>query len=125
MTSYLAIALGGAIGAVSRYWLSGAVERLNGSSFPLGTFSVNLLGSFLIGVLFVLFMEKSQLAEHYRALLVVGLLGSLTTFSTFSLDALLLLQQGHYNTAIFYILSSVVVCVLACLAGMQGMRWLF
>ena len=66
LNTYLAIAFGGALGAVSRYWLSTAVERFNGSGFPMGTFTVNLLGSFLIGMLFILFAEKLSLVEQWR-----------------------------------------------------------
>ena len=122
MSTYIAIAFGGAIGAVSRYWLYSAVQRLHDSGFPLGTFVVNGLGSFLIGVFFVLLAEKAQIAEQWRPIIVVGFLGGLTTFSTFSLDALLLFEQGHYNTALFYIISSIVLCLIAAFAGMQLTR---
>ena len=122
MSTYIAIAFGGAIGAVSRYWLYSAVQRLHDSGFPLGTFVVNALGSFLIGVFFVLLAEKAQIAEQWRPIIVVGFLGGLTTFSTFSLDALLLFEQGHYNTALFYIISSIVLCLIAAFAGMQLTR---
>ena len=122
MNAYLAIAFGGALGAVTRFWLHGAVQRFNDSSFPLGTFAVNVLGSFLIGVCFVLLAEKAQLNEAWRPVIVVGFLGAMTTFSTFSLDALLLFEQGHYNTALFYIVSSVALCLLAAFAGMQLTR---
>ena len=122
MSTYIAIAFGGAIGAVSRYWLYSAVQRLHDSGFPLGTFVVNVLGSFLIGVFFVLLAEKAQIAEQWRPVIVVGFLGGLTTFSTFSLDALLLFEQGHYNTALFYIISSVALCLIAAFAGMQITR---
>ena len=122
MNTYLAIAVGGAFGAMSRYWISQSVERLNGPEFPLGTFTVNLLGSFLIGVLFIIFAEKLQVAEPWRPLLIIGFLGAMTTFSTFSLDALLLFQQGHYNTALFYIFSSVVACLFAAYMGIQFTR---
>lgn len=122
MNTYIAIAFGGAFGAVSRFWLHTAVQRFNGSSFPLGTFAVNLLGSFLIGVFFVVLAEKAQLSDSWRPLIVVGFLGAMTTFSTFSLDALLLFEQGNYNTALFYILSSVTLCLLAAFAGMQLTR---
>lgn len=122
MNTYIAIACGGAFGAVSRFWLHSAVQRFNGSSFPLGTFAVNLLGSFLIGVFFVVLAEKTQLSESWRPLIVVGFLGAMTTFSTFSIDALLLFEQGLYNTALFYIVSSVALCLLAAFAGMQVTR---
>jgi CrcB protein len=118
MPTYVAIAIGGAFGAAIRYWLSTSVEHLNGSSFPLGTFSVNVFGSFLMGALFILFMEKAELIAAYRPLLAIGFLGAMTTFSTFSLDALLLFQQGHYNTALFYVLSSVIICIFAVYFGM-------
>lgn len=98
------------------------VQRFNGSSFPLGTFAVNILGSFLIGVFFVVLAEKAELSEPWRPLIAIGFLGAMTTFSTFSLDALLLFEQGHYNTALFYILSSVALCLLAAFAGMQITR---
>jgi len=125
MYAYLAVALGGALGAMTRYWLSTTVERFNDTGFPLGTFVVNVLGSFLIGVLFILFMEKLSLVEQYRPILVIGFLGAMTTFSTFSLDALLLFQQGHYNTALIYILGSVAICLLAAYAGLLMGRALF
>jgi len=122
VSTYIAIAFGGAIGAVSRYWLYSAVQRLHDSGFPLGTFVVNVLGSFLIGVFFVLLAEKAQISEQWRPIIVVGFLGGLTTFSTFSLDALLLFEQGHYNTALFYIISSIVLCLIVAFAGMQLTR---
>ncbi len=118
MPTYVAIAIGGAFGAVIRYWLSTSMEHLNGSTFPVGTFSVNVFGSFLMGALFILFMEKAELIAAYRPLLAIGFLGAMTTFSTFSLDALLLFQQGHYNTALFYVLSSVIICIFAVYFGM-------
>ncbi len=124
MNTYIAIAFGGAFGAVSRFWLHSAVQRFNESNFPLGTFAANLLGSFLIGVFFVVLAEKADLSETWRPLIVVGFLGAMTTFSTFSLDALLLFEQGHYNTALFYIVSSVALCLFAAFAGMQMTRWM-
>jgi len=120
--TYIAIAFGGALGAVSRYWLHSVVQRFNDSGFPLGTFAVNVLGSLLIGIFFVLLAEKAQIAEQWRPVIVVGFLGGLTTFSTFSLDALLLFEQGHYNTALFYSISSVALCLIAAFAGMQITR---
>ena len=122
MYTYLAIAFGGALGAVSRYWLTVSIERFNVTWFPLGTFMVNLLGSFLIGLLYILFAEKLSVADQWRPVIITGFLGAMTTFSTFSLDALLLFQQGHYNTALFYVLSSVMICIFAAYVGMQIAR---
>ena len=122
MNTYIAIAIGGAFGAISRYWVSESMEKVNGTGFPLGTFAVNLLGSFLIGVLFIVFAEKLEIAQQWKSLLIVGFLGAMTTFSAFSLDTLLLFQQGHYNTALFYIFSSVIACLFAAYAGIQLTR---
>ncbi len=122
MYYYLAIAFGGAAGAVSRYWLSTTVERFNGTTFPLGTFFVNIVGSFLIGVFFIILAEKLHLVDQWRPIIIIGFLGAMTTFSTFSLDALLLFQQGHYNSALFYILGSVILSLLAAFFGMQITR---
>ena len=122
MNTYIAIAFGGALGAMSRFWIQTALQRCNGNSFPLGTFAVNVLGSFLIGVFFVVLVEKTQLSESWRPLIVVGFLGAMTTFSTFSLDALLLFEQGNYNIALLYIASSVALCLFAAFAGVQVTR---
>ena len=124
MYNYLAIAFGGALGALSRYWLTVSIERFNSTGFPLGTFVVNLLGSFLIGLLYILFAEKLSVADQWRPVIITGFLGAMTTFSTFSLDALLLFQQGQYNTALFYVLSSVMICIFAAYVGMQIARML-
>ena len=74
MYTYLAIAFGGALGALSRHWLTSAMENLNGTDFPLGTFVVNLFGSFLIGLVFVVFAEKLSFAEQWRPVIIIGFL---------------------------------------------------
>ena len=124
MYTYLAIAFGGALGALSRYWLTVSIERFNSTGFPLGTFVVNLLGSFLIGLLYIILAEKLSVADQWRPVIITGFLGAMTTFSTFSLDALLLFQQGQYNTALFYVLSSVMICIFAAYVRMQIARML-
>lgn len=122
MVYSLAVAAGGALGALSRYWLMTWVSALGATRFPWGTFLVNLLGSCAIGVLYVLISEKLLLTEQWRALLVIGYLGAFTTFSTFSLDALLLLQDGRLLQALSYVATSVMACVLGAWLGMSLMR---
>jgi len=107
------IALGGAGGAVSRYLLSNYVHSWTNHHIPFGTLAVNVLGSFLIGILYVLIMEKMTIHQDWRSVLMVGFLGAFTTFSTFSLESIRLLEQGHIGSALFYILASVTLCILA------------
>jgi CrcB protein len=125
MNTYIVIAVGGAFGAISRFWITTNVDKLYAATYPWGTFIVNLIGCFFIGLLFVLFSEKISLADDVRSLLVVGFLGAMTTFSTFSLDALLLIEQGQYGIAFSYLLGSVVVCLIATFVGINIARILF
>ncbi len=118
MNQLIAIAGGGAIGALLRFWLSTGVYQLLGRGFPWGTLVVNVLGSFLMGLLFVFFMERGLVSPELRAAVLVGLLGSLTTFSNFSMETLTLIEQADYLKAVLNMLVSVVVCVLACGAGL-------
>ena len=125
MYTYFAIALGGAAGAMTRYWLYTLIQDTHRSAFPYGTLVVNVLGSFLIGVCFVVFAELTSLDAQWRPVVIVGFLGAMTTFSAFSLESLLLFEQGLYNTALLYIVSSVAVCLLAAFLGLQLTRALF
>jgi CrcB protein len=122
MVYSLAVAVGGALGAVSRYWLMLWIGALAGTRFPWGTALVNLLGSVVIGVLYVLISERLLLSEQWRGLLVVGYLGAFTTFSTFSLDTLLLLQDGRWLPALGYVAGSVLLCLAGAWLGMLLMR---
>ena len=115
-STILAVALGGALGATARFLLSTGVHRLLGGGFPYGTLAVNILGSFLIGFLFSYF--EQTIAPLQKALLVTGMLGALTTFSTFSLETLLILQEGLYLKALLNIGFNVLLCLGATLAGM-------
>lgn len=118
MLQVIAIAGGGAIGALLRFWVSTGVYQLFGRSFPWGTLAVNVLGSFLMGLLFVLMLERSLIAPEWRAAILVGLLGAFTTFSTFSIETLSLIEQADYLKAMLNMILSVSVCVLACWAGL-------
>ncbi len=110
---WLAIALGGALGAVSRFGVNKLVAESFDSRFPIGTLLVNVLGSFAMGIFYVLIIEKGLLPAEWRPFIMTGLLGAFTTFSTYSLDALNLWQTGHVSMAVSYILMSVVSCLLA------------
>lgn len=125
MTKIMAIAVGGALGALSRYWVVGVITSLFERSFPFGTLVVNILGSLLIGVLYILIIEKLDVAAEWHAILMVGFIGAFTTFSTFSLETLMLFQEGRFVAALTYIFSSVVVCLLAVAAGMWSAKQLF
>ena len=119
---WLAIAMGGALGAVSRAWLAGwSAKTLGalGSAFPFGTLAVNLLGSFLMGLCFVLIVEHLKMPGHWREIMMVGFLGALTTFSTFSLEGLHLINHGQWHLALTYMVTSVFGCLLACFLGWQ------
>lgn len=118
MVQTLSIAVGGALGALARFWLSNAVYAVWGRSFPYGTLAVNVLGSLMMGVLYVLLVERFAPASEWRNFWMVGLLGAFTTFSTFSLDTLHLLQQAAYLKALMNMLLSVVACVAAAYVGL-------
>ncbi|MFD2228662.1 fluoride efflux transporter CrcB [Alkalimarinus sediminis] len=119
MLQVIAIALGGAFGALSRYFLIGLVTDWLGRGFPFGTLLVNVLGSFLIGILYVLIVLKMHVSPELKSILVVGFLGAFTTFSTFSLEAFIMISQGLLLSAVTYILSSVILCILAVWAGIS------
>ncbi len=124
MLQILAIAVGGAIGSVLRFTLSGSVHQLLGREFPFGTLSVNVLGSLLMGFLYIVLLERASLGAEWRALLLIGLLGAFTTFSTFSLETLNLIESGALVKAGMNILLSVTLCLLAAWVGMLGGRQL-
>ncbi len=118
MLRTMAIAFGGAAGALLRYWVSGAVYEWLGKDFPYGTLCVNVLGSFFMGFLYVLLLERMDVNPEWRAVLMIGLLGAFTTFSTFSLETLNLIEAGEQIKAGLNVLLSVCVCVSVCWAGM-------
>jgi CrcB protein len=113
----LAIAGGGALGALGRFWISTGVYHLLGRDFPWGTLAVNVVGSFLMGLLFVLFIERFAAGEEVRAAVLVGFLGAFTTFSTFSVETLTLIERGFVAKAFLNAGASVLVCLLACWVG--------
>jgi fluoride exporter len=122
MQHYLAIAFGGALGSVLRFAMNEALSARLGRAFPWGTLSINVVGSFLIGLLAVLLLERWEVSPAVRLGLMVGLLGGFTTFSSFSLEVVNLMQNGAFLRALLYVAASVIVCVLAAAAGIHLAR---
>ena len=122
MKMILAIAAGGAVGAVARHLAASQISHLVGHGFPWGVMSVNILGSFLMGVLVEVLALTWSPPLEVRAFLVVGILGAFTTFSTFSLDVALLYERGQMLSAALYVAGSVALSVLALFGGLALMR---
>ncbi|MDX1824895.1 MAG: fluoride efflux transporter CrcB, partial [Thiohalomonadales bacterium] len=108
---------GGAAGSLLRFMLSTGVHRVAGRDFPYGTLSVNIIGSLLMGMLYILLIERASVAVEWRALLLIGFLGAFTTFSTFSIETLNLLENGELIKAGTNVLLSVTLCLLAAWTG--------
>ncbi|MEE4291498.1 MAG: fluoride efflux transporter CrcB [Cycloclasticus sp.] len=124
MNQILAIAAGGSIGAVMRFFVSTGIYSWLGKDFPYGTLAVNVIGSLLMGLLYELFLQRLSVSPEVRALLLVGFLGAFTTFSTFSIETINLIEQGDVLKAITNVLASVILCVLAAWIGLQIARQL-
>lgn len=124
MNMTVAIAAGGAFGALLRYWTSLGVHSLAGSDFPYGTLAVNVTGSLVMGALYVLLIERMNIDPVWRGALLIGLLGAFTTFSTFSLETLNLIENSELVKAAVNVAMSVVLCIAACWLGMVAGRQL-
>ena len=122
----LAIALGGALGSVGRYYVMGAAERwlasLIGAGFPYGTLTVNVAGSFILGALVQGLAASFDASQVVQRFLFVGLLGGFTTFSAFSADSIALLERGEAGRAMLYIALSVVLSVGGFYLGLRLVR---
>lgn len=119
MKTLLFVALGGALGSTLRFSLTELIARWLGRSFPYGTLTVNLLGSLVMGVIVVLVQQQVLSAHTWWPLLMVGTLGALTTFSSFSLDTVLLLEQSEWLKAVSNVCLNVVCCIMFTYLGMQ------
>ncbi|WP_137128862.1 fluoride efflux transporter CrcB [Rhizobium sp. FY34] len=118
MMNVLLVAVGGAVGSVCRYLTGLWMTRIFGPAFPWGTLTVNLVGSFAIGFLTELVARKLNASMEMRLLIVVGFLGGFTTFSSFSLDTMALLEREATLAAISYVLLSVILSLLAAFGGL-------
>lgn len=118
MIHLLSIAAGGAVGALLRFWFSSGAHHLMGKGFPYGTMLANVLGSFIIGAVYVFMVERGELSEDWRAFLIIGLLGAFTTFSTFSFETINLIETGEMLKAGLNVLFSISFCLGACWIAM-------
>ena len=118
MMQALYIAIGGAVGALCRYGMSNGIYMMLGRGFPYGTLAVNVLGSFIMGTAYVMMIERMDVSPEWRAGITIGLLGAFTTFSTFSIETLNLIESGESMKAGLNILLSVSLCVSGCWLGM-------
>lgn len=124
MMNYLMVALGGAVGACSRYAVYN-LAAIMGFTSQLATFVVNVLGAMAIGVLFVVITERGVLQPYGQQLLSVGFLGAFTTYSSYSLDALRMLERGEAGIALLYLVGTMLGCLVAAWMGLSLARLLF
>ena len=122
ITVYISLAVGGALGASLRYAISQSINASFDGEIAHVTLAVNVLGSLLIGVVFVLIHEKLHLSPSWKPLLMTGLLGSFTTFSAFSLETLTHISDGQYVHALSYVVLSLVLCIAATFLGISITR---
>ncbi|HVX72980.1 MAG TPA: fluoride efflux transporter CrcB [Devosia sp.] len=123
MNPYLLVAIGGALGSMARYGTGVLVGKAWSASFPLGTMLINIVGSVAMG-LFIGYLVRTTPAwqADARLFVAVGVLGGFTTFSSFSLDAVSMLERGELGLALFYVLGSVIIGIAALFAGLVVMR---
>ncbi len=124
MIGVIAIVIGGALGSLCRYFMSMNIYLLLGKSFPYGTLAVNILGSIIMGSVYILVMEKITISEELRAGITVGFLGAFTTFSAFSIETMNLIESGEITKAGLNIILSVILCIVGCWLGMSITRQL-
>lgn len=119
---YLIVAIGGMMGAMARYAVTGWVSKINGTFFPYGTLLVNLTGSFILGLLATLLVDRFAVDPLWRLLLTVGFLGSYTTFSSVSYETLKLLETGMFDAALLNIFGGMTAGVFAAWLGVLAAR---
>ena len=117
MWTYVAIAVGGTVGCWARYGMTNLVQTIYGRDFPYATMSINLLGSFLMGFLFIETLERLPTSPELRTEILTGFLGGFTTFSTFSIESVLLVEQGYVLRALLYMVLSTTLGFVAAFGG--------
>lgn len=117
MEKYLFVGVGGMIGSICRYGLSGLLYKMMGDRFPYGTFAVNIVGCFAIGILMSLFEQRWLVPPNLRLFLTIGILGGFTTFSTFSYETVEMLKGGNLFFASLNIIASLICCLCATWGG--------
>jgi fluoride exporter len=122
MNMILLVAIGGAVGSIARYLMASSIQTASGWEFPIGTVLVNILGCFLIGILYVLLVARPDPRHELRALLIVGVMGGFTTFSSFSLETVTLAMNGHYTSATLNVVISVAACLVGTVLGIALAR---
>lgn len=121
---YLWIGIGGFLGANARYIVGRFVNQHLGTAYPWGTALVNLTGAFLIGIIVTILTDRVVDDPMWRQLIVVGVLGGYTTFSTYTLEAITMMQDGRWASALGYVIGSTLLGLLACFAGIWVARTL-
>ncbi|MBI4040484.1 MAG: fluoride efflux transporter CrcB [Deltaproteobacteria bacterium] len=124
MNSFLLVCIGGMIGTGARYLLSGGIHRLFETPFPIGTFFINILGSFLIGLFMEYALGRSYLSDSVRLMVAIGILGGFTTFSSFSYETIALVRAGNLPWAAFNLILTNFLCLVSTLGGMKLISFL-
>ncbi|HWQ33233.1 MAG TPA: fluoride efflux transporter CrcB [Blastocatellia bacterium] len=125
MNKLVVVALGGALGALARYWLGGLISARWPTQFPLGTFVINLTGSFIIGFFLTLVSQRLTIHPHWRLLVAVGFVGAYTTFSTFEYETLRLIEEGNLLSAALNVILSVALGFIAVWLGVVAARRIY
>jgi fluoride exporter len=114
--TYILIAIGGSFGALARFWISTQMSQFS-VTWPLGTFAVNVVGCFTLGALLGFFSSPAEIPDTWKALIIIGLLGSFTTFSTFSFELLNFIEKNQWQPFFGYLFSSIIVGLLSLVSG--------
>lgn len=122
LSAIMWVGLGGMIGAVSRYLSMIGIQHIWGNHFPYATLSVNIIGSFILGIITTFSLMQHDMNHELRLFVIIGIIGSFTTFSTFSLDTFTLYERGEWVAMALYMGASLILSILALMLGMTLMR---